>query len=201
MLLKEYVEMVELNEGSTIEETLTELIDDLRGFVKANDEEESKETLKAIVKYIQKNVLKVGRVDSSRLVDKAVAERLGKIFSTVAKKLELEIPADVEERVEQSIAGKSIDKDEVIEKAKNHSKDNEEFDHDKQIKKERAAKKKDEDEDEEAHKGLEHEEDTDVEDATERAERLEKKQATKKRKTKDDDFTDVDAFINKALKR
>jgi len=193
MQLKEYVEMMELLEGTTIEDTITELLGDLKEFIKSKNEEEAKETIKAIFKYISNNVLKVGRVESERLIEKSVAEKLVNVVKVAKEKFDMDVPANVEHRIETSVIGVSEEDDEVKPKKKG----TEEYDHDEQLKKERKEKAKAEKEDEEAHKDLTLAD----KDVGEKIERVKAKAAPKKKKIEDETLDDVDSFISKVTRK
>jgi len=193
MLLKEYVEMMELLEGTTIEDTITELLGDLKEFIKSKNEEEAKETIKAIFKYISNNVLKVGRVESERLIEKSVAEKLVNVVKVAKEKFDMDVPANVEHRIETSVTGVSEEDDEVKPKKKG----SEEYDHDEQLKKERKEKAKAEKEDEEAHKDLT----LDDKDVEGKIEKVKAKAAPKKKKIEDETLDDVDSFISKVTRK
>lgn len=195
MLLKEYVEMMELLEGTTIEDTITELLGDLKEFIKTKNEEEAKDTIKAIFKYISNNVLKVGRVESERLIEKSVAEKLVNVVKVAKEKYDMDVPANVEHRIETSVTG--VSEEEEKEEVKPKKKGSKEYDNDEQVEKERNAKAKAEKEDEEAHKDLT----LDDKDVEGKIEKVKAKAAPKKKKIEDETLDDVDAFISKVTRK
>ena len=136
MDFREYVMLME-GEERVIENKLLDLINDLKEA--KGDEEEIKSIIKGIFRYITNNVVKVGRANSDKLIDKDVAEKLEKVIA-IAEKKGIEVPGAVEDKIKESVHGKVDREEEEEETPKKKSKKVEVDDEIEQERKEKEAK-------------------------------------------------------------
>ena len=126
MNLKEYVYLIE---SVDVEKKLTELIEDLKTFMKEKNEEEAKETIKSIYRFISSNVLRIGNIANDRLIDKDIAAKLVKIIQ-MGDKLKVPVSPAVEERILISVKGETVESEEDDVAPKKVKKEKTEYDHD-----------------------------------------------------------------------